>query len=229
MRGKSEAKNGRAKNGRAKNGEAKNAAGKNAAGKNGRAKNGEAKRSEAGRSEARGGTRRSEAESEAKETALSLSRLYGVPVNLSKLACYLGARIRVIFNQFPSSISGFLYPHPWLACMVIVVNGDMHYYHRRFTIAHELWHILNKQYGGKYRVVFRQFHGENAEDERLANIFATELLMPAHDIKDYYHKGCRKVAEFSRHFKVSEAAIKIRLFRELGFPQKEFIDCGPFF
>lgn len=98
---------------------------------------------------------------------------------------------------------------------------------RRFTVAHEIGHVvLHLQ--GAYRASFddngesasdtyqptalerRDFTGSNSAKEVEANAFAAALLMPARLVRERF-ASIKDPSELAREFKVSEEAMKIRL------------------
>ncbi len=61
---------------------------------------------------------------------------------------------------------------------VILINKNDSTARKRFTCAHELWHILNGDVG-KYNVVSREPSLSDNPIEQAANVFASRLLAPA--------------------------------------------------
>ena len=150
------------------------------------------------------------------------------PFDLINLAKEIGATI-VFSKELPEKISGYLLPlSNGKSSFLIGVNEDKTPGHRRFTIAHEIGHIVNGDY--RYEAILLDtFELDTPETERrpfirerLANVFATELLMPSYMIKRYYAEGEKDVNLFCERFGVSFTAMKIRLFDELGYDKKEF-------
>ena len=97
---------------------------------------------------------------------------------------------------------------------ILMVNASMNLGRARFSIAHELGHVL---LGHRFE------HGRNAGpglpvpriawQERQADRFAVELLMPASLLagEPRAQGGDCGVAELSRRYKVSAQAMRIRL------------------
>ena len=104
------------------------------------------------------------------------------PVPVRKLA--RGKRVRIVQVQSDDDdIDGFLYRDSREA--VIAVNRDRARVRQRFTIAHELGHLLLHEHGKihvdrGFRVHLRNgASGKGTDrDEMEANRFAAELLMP---------------------------------------------------
>lgn len=81
---------------------------------------------------------------------------------------------------------------------VIFVNKEITGDRLRFTLAHELGHII-----------MHKFPSEKMEEE--ANMFASEYLMPASDIKpNLAYLTLHKLADLKLHWKVSMAALVYR-------------------
>ena len=130
----------------------------------------------------------------------------------------------------PDAISGMLIPavdakrdRP-----VIVANADHAEVRRRFTIAHELAHLLLHDYrtphaDTAFKIRFRanlEYDGSIAEEIE-ANQFAAEILMPARFILqrvaalelEYTADSSDDALKLlAREFKVSRQALQIRLY-----------------
>jgi len=144
-----------------------------------------------------------------------------VPANLGKILKLLN--VRMLNLELPDSVSGFTVINPYnnSPAYCLVINTNKNYSHRRFTIAHEIWHMLsNETELCMNRDIFKPKH----ESERMANIFATELLMPESSVRECYKKGWRRVSDYCKFFKVSKRAMIIRLFYELKLPRKGFVN-----
>ncbi len=98
---------------------------------------------------------------------------------------------------------------------VIVVNRNLPLVRQRFTIAHELGHIV-MPHKSKYYICFP---GRNKAMERAANRFAAELLMPEPMTRRLWEKYSSnpefQVEIVANILQVSKAALFARL-RELG-------------
>lgn len=86
---------------------------------------------------------------------------------------------------------------------------------RRFTVAHELGHLLLHPLG-KLQKAYRDvsFNGDPAESE--ANAFAADLLMPLGMLQRYVLQYGVDAARLAAAFQVSEQAMNIRLGKMLG-------------
>jgi len=161
------------------------------------------------------------AETEATRLLAETGQATEVPVNVEAIAKHLDAQ--VVEEKFDRSVSGMLYrdgDH-----VVIGVNSAHVDRRRRFTIAHEIGHLVLHK--GRplvldhVRVNFRDANSSTASDleEIQANAFAAEILMP----KDQVIASARKLLEdeamtesvvigyLAQGFDVSEQAMEYRL------------------
>ncbi len=144
-----------------------------------------------------------------REQAVTLARqssLCGAPVDIAQAAQYLGIEIR----SFPmlASIPGFLMRGPHHP--VIVVNASDSLVRRRFTVGHELWHFFRDEGHGRVSAHRVEFTDEAPWEERAANMFAAELLMPAEHLHDHVYAG-ETLGRLCDTFIVSRAAMIRRL------------------
>jgi Zn-dependent peptidase ImmA (M78 family) len=111
------------------------------------------------------------------------------PIPVERIVKSRGLSIRKQRNT-SSDISGFLFRQE--GDVVIGVNASHPWVRQRFTIAHELGHfLLHSPRFGKihvdrvFEVKFRDDLSSQGidTDEREANLFAAELLMPQHFIR----------------------------------------------
>ena len=155
------------------------------------------------------------------------------PVDVVALAEYLGAEVRP--EIAPDDVSGGLYRIEDVP--VIGVNAGHHPHRQRFTIAHELGHLLlhdeaefvdhgyaSEAGAGADRRFYRNHVSSEASDtkEIEANRFAASILMPrefllreveAHPLP----LRSEAVEDLARQFKVSTQAMGFRL-QNLGVP-----------
>jgi len=148
------------------------------------------------------------------------------PVPVEHLVRAQGAELRMQGLEVPdsSNISGFLYREHGKA--IIGVNAAHHPNRQRFTVAHELGHLLLHGAADGIRVddvhVDRSFHlrsqlsSEGTDPaEREANFFAAELLMPEHFLRaealsfDLVDDAAAK--DLAKRYGVSVQAMMIRL------------------
>lgn len=133
-------------------------------------------------------------------------------------------KVRVQYAPLDGDLSGMSYIKDDVP--VIGVNSLHHPNRQRFTLAHELGHVclhrgeLEGAVHVDRRILHRDALTETGVDplEIEANAFASELLIPE-ELLDAATKG-RKVefeddeviAELSKRFRVSESAMRFRLF-----------------
>lgn len=96
---------------------------------------------------------------------------------------------------------------------LIAINKNASVTHRRFTLAHELLHLIHYPYAD---VVYAKLgHGresvQQAQIERLADHFAAHLLMPGTLVKRAWTHGIQDLPALAGLFRVSEEAMHIRL------------------
>lgn len=141
---------------------------------------------------------------------LEYFRVRTAPVPVEEIARELGARVfddlwmredgRIEFHDV-----GFDHPVP-----LIFVNASHHEHRKRFTIAHELGHLLNPTHA--LRTQHRNTaHGRPRKQETEANFFAANLLMPVGLINLHLRAGDRTYEDLARRFLVSPEAMKIRV------------------
>jgi Zn-dependent peptidase ImmA (M78 family) len=156
----------------------------------------------------------------AAERLLALGNVEREPVPVRQLAKLAGATLRS--GDLPDNLSGFLLRQAGGA--VIGVNADHAETRQRFTIAHEIGHLLlhpDQSYLDRkiLPAYFRDDRSRTAEDkvEIDANQFAADLLMPKrllqralanHDIDVEDEK---EVARLAKRFGVSKQALTYRL------------------
>ena len=106
---------------------------------------------------------------------------------------------------------------------VVLVNGNDNLGHQRFTIAHELSHYIFDYDEAKVATYYKSYFTDDpvVEEERRANRFAAELLMPTESFKKAFNKIKKEQGEaFSlpatitslmQTFGVSSTAVSLRL------------------
>jgi Zn-dependent peptidase ImmA (M78 family) len=151
------------------------------------------------------------------------------PVPVEKLANSLGATVcRTPADD--DDLSGFMYHDRHAGTSVIGVNGAHSPNRQRFTIGHELGHLLLHHQDGvhvdrRFQVKMRNKASSAGTDleELEANLFAAELLMPASllesdleriDVVDLEDEAI--VAKLATRYKVSTQAMTFRL-ANLGY------------
>lgn len=89
---------------------------------------------------------------------------------------------------------------------------------KRFTIAHELGHFVchrEKYSGGGITTPDQVFFRDDtlSDEEKEANDFAANLLMPEDIFREQVKAGHRKIIDLAARFKLSTAAIKYRAYK----------------
>ncbi|WP_175037896.1 ImmA/IrrE family metallo-endopeptidase [Burkholderia contaminans] len=155
--------------------------------------------------------------------ATALLRDNGVvsaPVPVDRLAESLGAK--VVFNNFNDEISGLLLRTE--SSLIIGVAKEQPPARQRFTIAHEIGHILLHNFSDvhidkNFAVMFRSAESSTAQDilEIEANTFAAELLMPESFIERELSNAVLDVEDdeqlrrLAKKYQVSAQAMTYRL------------------
>jgi len=102
----------------------------------------------------------------------------------------------------------------------IIVNRDATWGRMRYSLCHELKHLVDHSLRHAIYTDSR-FGSAEASAERAADYFAACLLMPkAWMRRCYYDEGFRDPRVLARQFKVSTTAMRYR-FDQLGLPQLE--------
>jgi len=154
---------------------------------------------------------------------LDLLRKYKIrspAIPVDKIAEEEGASI--VFKQFNNEVSGLLLRQNNTA--IIAVERDQPPARRRFTVAHELAHLLlhegtELRVDKKFRVNLRSAESSTAEDveEIEANAFAAGLLMPEDFLKKdlenvvFDVEDTQQVHDLAKRYEVSTQAMTIRL------------------
>ncbi len=121
------------------------------------------------------------------ELLLAKRNVKQAPVPVEKIARSYDIQIKI--DEVDDDLSGFLFRDKKAGRTVIGANKAHHRNRQRFTIAHELGHYLLHEgetvhldhYRGAVTVNLRNSESATGvdDDEREANLFAAELLMPA--------------------------------------------------
>lgn len=157
----------------------------------------------------------------AAEDILEAHRITSPPVPIERLAKSLGARLR--HEALKGGLSGFLYREGNSA--IIGINTHHSPARQRFTIAHEMGHlVLHQQRSVRVDHEFQlrlrsdlSSQGTNQE-EMEANLFAAEILMPKSlierdlgTIETVDLLDSRAIEALSKKYGVSVQALLIRL------------------
>ena len=150
---------------------------------------------------------------------LKKNRINSFPINLKKITASLKVQIKK--EKLENDISGFLYLKDNKS--IIVVNDSHPEVRQRFTIAHELGHLLLNHNSDLFvdneNILYRatQTKDANYKLEKEANKFAAELLMPEEMLTDELLKGeiflddTDELNKLANKLQVSPQALTIRL------------------
>jgi len=158
---------------------------------------------------------------ETAEYLLNINEQTTPPINVSKIANALGIEVleTPMLQEGMQDVSGFI-ARKEDGKFYIYVNEDEHIHRQRFTIAHELAHYylhlkdnLSNQNGVldlKYRNG-TSYDEEESKEEKEANAFAAELLVPCTALKELWDNGNTDVAFLANYFVVSKDMMINRL------------------
>lgn len=153
------------------------------------------------------------------------NNLQSPPVDIEEIVTQQGIQVRKE-NKPDSNVSGFIARRG--LSTIIGVNSSQVWVRQRFTLAHELGHhFLHPQSLGEVHVD-EKFRDDRSSlgtdlDEREANLFAAELLMPQHLIEQALAEedgidveADETINELAERFQVSTQAMMFRL-ANLGY------------
>lgn len=146
------------------------------------------------------------------ESLLKMAKVTDAPVDVHKIAGLLG--FTVIESEFPNSYSGEIFIEGNVKS--IGVNKNHTLKRQRFTIAHELGHYLNgHQYFDEEGKMLEDsefdFNNPLHKQEKEANLFASELLIPKNFLVKDLEKSGLDIEKLTEKYQVSEQALWIRL------------------
>lgn len=109
-------------------------------------------------------------------------------------------------TPFPTSGASHWAQGRWL----VVVNGAEPLTRQRFSLAHELKHIIDHRFA---HLIYGKFPEIEREQliEQVCDFFAGCLLMPRPWVKRLYCSGIQHLPELAQMFGVSQAAMSVRL------------------
>lgn len=122
------------------------------------------------------------------------------------------SEITIIFCPISEKTSGICINRNEI--QIICINSAMNLGRQRFTLAHELYHLLIEK-DFKFRVCNDNDSDETSEKE--ANIFASFLLMPEEALKNYIELNSitswnlDEIIKIEQYFQMSHEAMLIRL------------------
>jgi hypothetical protein len=109
-------------------------------------------------------------------------------------------------SPFPVSGATHWSSGQWL----VALNGSEPRVRQRFSLAHELKHIIDHRFAG---LIFESFAVEDRPMlvEQICDYFAGCLLMPRSWLKSAYGNGVQHLPTLAKRFDVSQAAMQVRL------------------
>lgn len=160
------------------------------------------------------------------EALLARHKILKGPVPVETIARALGIEIKL--DKVDDDLSGFIVRDRQSRRAIIGANKSHHPHRQRFTIAHELGHFLLHEghtmhldeKGDALRVNLRSSESARGEDndEKEANLFAAELLMPAAFLREDLHGrdldllgDTEFLEKLAKKYKVSAQALTFRL------------------
>lgn len=159
------------------------------------------------------------------ENLLKTYHVRSAPVPVEVIAKKMG--IEVVRKEPEDDLSGCLVRDSKHKKVVIGVNPTHHRKRQRFTIAHELGHFLLHEEeqvhvdGGEFGIQVKLRDSKSSEgtdrDEKEANLFAAELLMPTQFLeRDLAHKSFalldeEAIGSLAAKYDVSTQALTFRL------------------
>jgi Zn-dependent peptidase ImmA (M78 family) len=129
----------------------------------------------------------------------ALPDAWSLPVNLGKICEYLGVEVYMKHCDSLDAIFSLNGERKFL-----LVKEDSSLGRFRFSIAHELGHIVLK-----HRPLQHIFERREPLLERQADVFAAELLLPESFLREEWKRYTR--AELAKRYKVSRQALEVQL------------------
>jgi Zn-dependent peptidase ImmA (M78 family) len=150
------------------------------------------------------------------------------PVRVEEIARHQGVTVQK--RSVQAKVSGFLYRNSANGKAVIGVNRAQHPNRQRFTIAHELGHLLlhsgdDVHVDIAFTIKLRDQRSSTGTDteEMESNLFAAELLMPIHFLREDLKRlgdldvlDEQVVTKLANAYRVSSQAMAVRL-SHLGY------------
>lgn len=136
------------------------------------------------------------------------------PIDLAKVANELG--IKVYEAELSPNIAGLIVQTDESKPVEIFLNKEDVQVRRRFTLAHELRHYVDRKSSGDDQLIglvdYRDEVSSRGTDpeEIWANQFGAALLMPAFAVRNLWREGYT-VARMAKYFGVSKESMSYRL------------------
>jgi Zn-dependent peptidase ImmA (M78 family) len=147
-----------------------------------------------------------------REKALSLLKVSNIthaPIDLDKIATYLD--FIIIPYDFPDKRKGMLFMEG--AIKAVGVNKNHIISLQRYTVGHEFGHFVNghKHEDNLFIEDETRYYTHHFQNEREADLFAAELLMPKNFLEEDLSIHGLDIEELIKKYQVSEKAMWIRL------------------
>ncbi len=93
---------------------------------------------------------------------------------------------------------------------LITINGAEPLFRQRFSLAHEVKHVLDAPFA---HFLYPAFLGQSSAErtEQVCDYFAACLLMPRSWVKTAWREGPQSLSALSARFAVSQMAMRVRL------------------
>ncbi|GLZ40936.1 ImmA/IrrE family metallo-endopeptidase [Actinokineospora sp. NBRC 105648] len=139
---------------------------------------------------------------------LELLDITVAPVDIGRIIELPRLNVMVCSSKQMGGLSGLSEWHK--GAWRIAINRDDSATRRRFTLAHELKHVLDHPF---MRVLYTDRDGRTDPTyvENICDYFAACLLMPRAWVKEAWSTGTQDVDNLARRFRVSPAAMSRRL------------------
>lgn len=113
---------------------------------------------------------------------------------------------------------------------LILVNKNRPRSHRRFTLCHELKHVIDYPYAPIWHagLSYGDADSKDYRIERIADHFAAHLLMPTPLVKRAWVQGIQEPRALSDVFEMSPEAMRIRL-DNLGLTDDDDLPAATYF
>jgi Zn-dependent peptidase ImmA (M78 family) len=147
-----------------------------------------------------------EALSVAQLQATKLSDLVADPDGIAEHHIAGLPRIVVTYEDLPVSGTSHWNGSAWVICL----SRHESYPRQRFTMLHELKHIIDHGQADRLYAGDRR-HTPAQQAEAAADYFAGCALVPKRQLKAAWGTGIQRPADLAVHFGVSEQAIRVRL------------------
>lgn len=139
---------------------------------------------------------------------LKSAEITEAPVSLERIINHvqMDRKLTVIMEKIPGQLSGIMVRIKDIdqESISIGINADEPWCRRRYTLGHEIGHMLMEHAGCSGD------HSDGSYEEREAQIFAGELLIPAALIK-LDLKKTPNIPALAKRYRVSEQALTIQM------------------